>query len=134
MGIWAIAKSPIILGTDLSKIKTSSLNIIKNKGVIAINQDPLGKAATYFRPSGAAGPVSGQLYPYWAGPLVDGVVIGLVASNGAATLKVDFKDVPGLSGSASYNWTEMYTGKTGTGTGVSFQLASHDMAVVKVVK
>lgn len=31
MGIWALAKSPIILGTDLSKIKTSSLNILKNK-------------------------------------------------------------------------------------------------------
>lgn len=31
MGIWALAKSPIILGTDLSKIKTSSLNVLKNK-------------------------------------------------------------------------------------------------------
>jgi len=31
MGLWAMAKSPIILGTDLSKIKASSLAIIKNK-------------------------------------------------------------------------------------------------------
>lgn len=30
MGLWALAKSPIILGTDLTKIKSSSLAIIKN--------------------------------------------------------------------------------------------------------
>ena len=131
-GLWAIAKSPIILGTDLSKIKTSSLNIIKNKAIIAINQDPLGKAAGYFRPSGAPAPVSGQLYPYWAGALSDGVVIGLVAASGPQTLSVNFKDVPGL-GSGTYSWTELWTGKTGSGSSVSFSLASHDMAVVKVL-
>jgi hypothetical protein len=31
MSIWAMAKSPLIIGCDLSKIKTSSLNILKNK-------------------------------------------------------------------------------------------------------
>ena len=31
MGIWAMAKSPLIIGCDLSKIKTSSLNVLKNK-------------------------------------------------------------------------------------------------------
>lgn len=103
------------------------------KAIIAINQDPLGKAAGYFRPSGAGSPVNGQLYPYWAGPLSDGVVIGLVAASGAATLTVNFKDVPGLGGTGAYNWTELWTGKTGSGTSASFQLQSHDMAVVKVV-
>jgi len=102
-----------------------------SQDLIAINQDSLGKAATTFRPSGANAPVDGQIYPYWAGPLSDGIVIGLVAANGAATLSVNFKDVPGL-GSGSYSWKELYTGKTGTGTSVSFSLSSHDIAVVKV--
>jgi alpha-galactosidase len=101
------------------------------QGIIAINQDSLGKAATTFRPPGAPAPVSGQIYSYWAGPLSNGVVIGLVAGNGAATLSVNFKDVPGL-GSGTYNWQEMYSGKTGTGTSVSFSLGNHDMAVVRV--
>lgn len=130
-GLWAIAKSPIILGTDLTKIPSSSLAIIKNKGIIAINQDPLGKAATYFQPSGAPAPVSGKLYPYWAGPLSDGVVIGLVAADGAATLSVNFADVPGL-GSGTYSWTELYSGRTGVGKSVSAKLETHDMAVFKV--
>lgn len=152
-GLWAICKSPLILGNDLNKISSASLAIIKNKashggshvpppafhspnlptlqGIIDINQDKLGKAATTFRPPGAAAPVSGQIYPYWAGPLSNGVVIGLIASNGAATLSVNFKDVPGL-GSGSYSWKEMYSGRTGTGTSVSFSLGNHDMAVVLV--
>lgn len=99
--------------------------------LIAINQDSLGKAATTFRPPGAPAPVSGQIYPYWVGQLSDGVVIGLVAASGAATLSVNFKDVPGLS-SNSYSWKELYSGKTGSGTNISFSLGSHDIAVVKV--
>ena len=30
-GLWAIAKSPLILGTDLSKISQTTLAIVKNK-------------------------------------------------------------------------------------------------------
>ncbi|KAF2281180.1 alpha-galactosidase [Westerdykella ornata] len=130
-GLWAMCKSPIILGNDLRKVSSATLAIIKNADLLAVNQDSLGKAATTFQPPGAPKPVSGQIYPYWAGPLSDGVVIGLVAASGAATLSVNFKDVPGL-GSQSYSWKELYTGKTGTGTNISFSLSSHDMAVVKV--
>lgn len=31
VGLWAIAKSPILIGTDLRRIKQSTLNILKNK-------------------------------------------------------------------------------------------------------
>ncbi|KAI9162838.1 Cytochrome P450 monooxygenase ALT8 [Paramyrothecium foliicola] len=110
-GIWAIAKSPL--------------------GVIDINQDKLGKAAAPFQPPGAPEPVFGKIYPYWAGPLSDGVVIGLVADDGGANLTVNFKDVPGL-GNETYSWKEMYSGQTGSGTNVTFNLAEHDMAVIRV--
>jgi len=44
--LWAFAKSPLIIGCDLTSVKSSSLNILKNKNLIAINQDPLGLQAT----------------------------------------------------------------------------------------
>ncbi|KAH6850401.1 glycoside hydrolase superfamily [Chaetomium sp. MPI-CAGE-AT-0009] len=131
-GLWAIMKSPIIMGTDMTNLAESTLEIIKNKGILAINQDPLGKAATTFTPRGQPGPVSGKLYKYYAGPLSDGVVVGLVAADGAETLTVNFSDVPGL-GEGSFAWTELYSGRTGTGTSVSQELDTHDMAVFKVV-
>jgi alpha-galactosidase len=102
-----------------------------SKGILSINQDPLGQAATPFQPAGAAAPNSRQLSPYWAGMLSDGVVIGLVAVNGAATLSVNLSDVPGL-GPGSWKWTEVYSGTSGTGASVSATLGSHDMAVYKV--
>jgi alpha-galactosidase len=131
--LWAITKSPLVLGLDLNKISNHTLTIIRNKGLIDINQDSLGKAATTFRPPGAAAPVRGKIYPYWAGPLSDGVVIGLAAGTQAGKYAVEFKDVPGLKAGTVYEWKEMYTGQTGRGTGVSFDIALHDMRVVKVL-
>jgi alpha-galactosidase len=130
-GLWAIAKSPLVLGLDLNKISDWTLSIIRNKGIIDINQDPLGKAATIFRPPGSPAPVNGKIYPYWAGPLSDGVVIGLCAGTSAGKYAVNFKDVPGL-GQGEYSWKEMYTGQTGRGSSVSFDIALHDMRVIKV--
>lgn len=97
---------------------------------MSINQDSLGIPAT---PSGKSAPVSGQLYPHWSGKISTGYVIGLVASNGAATLSVNFSEVPGL-GAGMYSWKECYKNATGTGTSVSATLGAHDMAIFKVDK
>ena len=105
----------------------------ETQSILAINQDVLGKAATTFAPKGQPGPVSGKLYKYYAGPLSDGVVVGLVAADGAETLAVNFSDVPGL-GAGSFAWTELYSGRNGTGTSVSQSLSTHDMAVFKVTR
>lgn len=91
----------------------------------------MGVAATTFQPDGAEPPVDGVIYEYWAGPLSDGVVIGLVAGSGAANLSVNFADVPGLR-NRSYCWEELHSGKTGRGTGISADLEEHDMAIFKV--
>jgi len=40
--MWSIMKSPLIISTDLEKLGEKSLNVLSNKEVIAINQDPLG--------------------------------------------------------------------------------------------
>ncbi|MDR2954735.1 MAG: alpha-galactosidase [Prevotella sp.] len=44
-GIWCIMSSPLMIGCDLRTIPESTLKIITNKEVIAINQDVLGMQA-----------------------------------------------------------------------------------------
>ncbi|XP_014558024.1 carbohydrate-binding module family 35 protein [Bipolaris victoriae FI3] len=46
-GMWAINKSPLIMGAalDPKRLSQSSIDIMTNKEVIAINQDPLAKPA-----------------------------------------------------------------------------------------
>jgi|SRR5690242_20433868 len=50
-GMWAINKSPLIIGAavDPEKLNKHSLEIMSNKEVIAINQDPLAKQAQLVR-------------------------------------------------------------------------------------
>jgi alpha-galactosidase len=50
-GMWAINKSPLIIGAvmDPERLSKSSIEILENKEVIAINQDPLAKQAQLVR-------------------------------------------------------------------------------------
>jgi alpha-galactosidase len=40
--LWALMKSPLLIGCDLTKISNSSLAILSNAEVIALNQDSKG--------------------------------------------------------------------------------------------
>ncbi|XP_054289419.1 alpha-N-acetylgalactosaminidase-like [Macrosteles quadrilineatus] len=42
MAVWAVLAAPLLLSTDLAKVQPEFKQILQNKRVIAINQDPLG--------------------------------------------------------------------------------------------
>jgi hypothetical protein len=50
-GMWAINKSPLVIGAalDVARLSKTSLAILSNKEVIAINQDSLAKQAQLAR-------------------------------------------------------------------------------------
>lgn len=41
-GMWCILSSPLLIGCDLTAIPETSLRLLKNTELIALNQDPLG--------------------------------------------------------------------------------------------
>ena len=43
--MWAMNSSPLVIGTDITKIDAQALSIYSNPAVIAVNQDPSGQAA-----------------------------------------------------------------------------------------
>ena len=47
--MWSALKSPLLIGTDLRDLKASTLTILNNPAVIAINQDPLSRSAVQVR-------------------------------------------------------------------------------------
>lgn len=53
-GIWAIMSSPLIIGCNFAGIRQSSLDILKNTEVIAVNQDALGLQAELVARDGEA--------------------------------------------------------------------------------
>ncbi|MGW7007260.1 NPCBM/NEW2 domain-containing protein [Streptomyces sp. NPDC054933] len=44
--MWAVMAAPLLIGNDLRKATPSTYDIITNKDVIAVDQDPLGKQGT----------------------------------------------------------------------------------------
>ena len=44
-GMWCIMNSPLLIGCDLTTIKTTALNLLRNKELIALNQDTLYQQA-----------------------------------------------------------------------------------------
>jgi hypothetical protein len=45
ISLWSLLASPLLLGNDLASLDEFTLNLLTNDEVIAINQDPLGRAA-----------------------------------------------------------------------------------------
>jgi alpha-galactosidase len=70
ISLWALQAAPLLVGADMSQIDEWTINLLGNREVLAINQDPLGKAA---------GRVWADNWTQvWARPLADGTVaVGL---------------------------------------------------------
>ncbi|KAE9370177.1 carbohydrate-binding module family 35 protein [Stipitochalara longipes BDJ] len=91
--LWAILKSPLVIGAALKDTYTSippaSLAILKNKDIIGYNQDSLGVSASFRRRWTEEG------YELWAGPLSGNrIVVALVnLQNKTRSLTLDLPDV-----------------------------------------
>ena len=59
-GLWALSKSPLILGSDVTKLTAPQLAVLKNGAVIGVNQDAVGVQARKLA-------VNGSLIPLFVG-------------------------------------------------------------------
>ncbi|KAG5639125.1 hypothetical protein H0H81_006714 [Sphagnurus paluster] len=128
---WAFLKSPILLGTDLSKLSSAQLAIIKNKELLAFNQDPnVGTAAVPFKATSSAPTTSPP--EYYSGASSKGTHVFIInTSSSAATKTFTLSNVPGLGTSGNYKIHDMWTGTDLSGTyaataSFSVNVAPHD--------
>ncbi|RDJ93981.1 glycoside hydrolase family 27 protein, partial [Lacticaseibacillus rhamnosus] len=80
MSLWSLLAAPLLAGNDLRAIPPDIFEILTNKEVIAIDQDPLGKQATRVAKDGDL--------EVWARPLSGGAYAVGLFNRGAATAKV----------------------------------------------
>ncbi|MFJ9868987.1 NPCBM/NEW2 domain-containing protein [Streptomyces sp. NPDC101165] len=50
--LWSVMTAPLLIGTDLRKASRATFDILDNKEVIAVDQDPLGKQGTVVSSTG----------------------------------------------------------------------------------
>ncbi|PVF97110.1 glycoside hydrolase [Serendipita vermifera] len=121
--MWAALKSPILLGTDLSRLSSTQLSVIKNKELLAFSQDEIVGAPA--KPYGTATTTPPE---YYSGKSSKGVHVFIMnTSSSSSTKTITFADVPGLR-SGNYKIHDMWTSTdVGTfSTSWSTTLAAHD--------
>ncbi|KAK0112547.1 alpha-glucosidase maltase [Cadophora gregata f. sp. sojae] len=129
---WAAMKSPLIIGTDLAVLKKSLVDVLKNKYLLAFNQDDVvGKPATPYKwgtnpdwTFNATNPAE-----YWSGRSKEGTLVLAFNSLGAnATREIKWNEVPELKGGDKWMVTDIWTGSSlgCVKGGINQTVQSHD--------
>ncbi|HUN86229.1 MAG TPA: glycoside hydrolase family 27 protein [Terracidiphilus sp.] len=99
MSLWALVAAPLLAGNDIRNMSEVTKEILMNKEVIAVDQDPLGKQAS---------PMKNGDLETWIKPLADGsVAVGVVnlgASPAQATVNANDLHLAGAVKSARDLW------------------------------
>jgi len=94
MSLWCILAAPLIAGNDLSRMTPFTIELLTNREVIAVDQDPAGKQGYRVAQEGP--------FEVWMKPMADGSkVVGLF--NRQRTIEeiaVNFSQI-GINGAAS---------------------------------
>ena len=133
--LWALMKSPLLIGTDITKLSQTNIDILQNKHLIAFNQDEVyGKPAMPYKWGVNADWTYNSTSPaeYWSGESSAGVMVAMFNSlNNTRSMTATFDEIPQLAGS-SYHVTDAWTGKNmGCKQGsVQMSVKAHDTAVL----
>ncbi|MGH2861986.1 MAG: NPCBM/NEW2 domain-containing protein [Solirubrobacteraceae bacterium] len=105
MSIWAEMASPLLSSTDLTNMSATTAQILGNKAVIAIDQDPLGKQGQLVAKQGAVDVVSK--------PLATGDVAVLLANTGSTPQQVTTQAATvGLANADAYSVSDPWAATT----------------------
>ncbi|RPD81798.1 glycoside hydrolase [Lentinus tigrinus ALCF2SS1-7] len=141
--MWALVKSPLILGNDVTNMSDDTKTIVTNDAIIAVNQDPNGSPAT--RVWKRSLPDGGDLQ-LWSGSLVNNQFVFAVLNTGTSNHTEDislidvFTDQGKSFGSGTFTlfdlWQKDDSGKWGKNIGdfqgsVSVTVGSHQTKVYR---
>lgn len=130
--LWCMMAAPLLLGNDIVNMKQEHLDILKNKDLIAIDQDALGRQAKRI--------VKGRV-DVLVRPLSDGSIALCMFNKGKGKKKYSFalsnlkkeEYVKGYTADG-YEATELWTGEKTTGKTLTATIPGHGVKVWKLVK
>ena len=128
MSLWSLLAAPLLAGNDLRDMKKSIHDILTNREVIAIDQDPKGVQGARVAKDGDR--------EVWAKPLSDGsLAVGLFnLGSDAATVTANFSDLK-LTG--SHQLRDLWSHEDIKGSfkeKYSAMVSSHGVVLVKIAK
>jgi len=136
--LWAAMKSPLLIGADLEKISLEQVEVLKNKHLLAFNQDEVfGKPAMPYKWGTNPDWTFNATHPaeFWAGESQQGTLVLMFNPYEVLNQRVaDFGEIPGLEEGGSYEVLDVWSGDSlGCRTGsVLANVAAWDTAVLLV--
>jgi alpha-galactosidase len=134
--LWAGMKSPLLMGTDLATLRPASIDILKNKHLLAFNQDDVvGEPAKPYKWGTNPNWTFNDTQPpeYWSGNSRQGVFTFIVnVAEAQSVKKLDFAEVPQLKAGGSYRVFDVWRGTDAgcfTG-GIDLAIEAHDTSVL----
>ena len=127
MSLWSLLAAPLLAGNDLRDVTPGILEILTNKEVIAVDQDPLGRQGTRVSRQGDA--------EVWARQLADGgYAVGLF-NRGAAEAKVtaQWSDI-GISGARAVRDLWAHADRGPASGAYSATVPAHGVVMLKIAK
>ncbi len=129
--MWCIMVSPLLAGNDLRNMDKQTLDILTNKEVIALNQDPLVYQARRLKDDGDL--------EVWAKPMVstmsgDVAVVLLNRSNKKSRMEFSL-DSLGLIAEKGYTMRDLWAKKdysSSKGTAQSFDVPAHGVITLRI--
>ena len=124
MSLWALASSPLILGTDLTSLDPTDLSYLKNQAVLSVDQDSIdasrivdSSSAQVFAKTERSGDV----------------VVGLFNTSGQAEVVSTTAAAIGLPASHAYLLNNLWTQHiTEAGTAIAADVPSHGVALLRI--
>jgi hypothetical protein len=126
LSLWALASSPLILGTDLTNLDPTDLALLKNTDVLAVDQDAIDASRV----------VNTSTAQVFAKTEANGdAVVGLFNTSSAPEIVSTSAGALGLPASASYFVSDLWQHHATQTTGViSANIPSHGVALYRITK
>jgi len=124
--LWAEMAAPLLAGNNLVNASATTLSILGNKAVIAVDQDSAGKQGRMVSSSGGLDVL--------AKPLANGDVSVVLFNEGGNTATISTSvSAIGKSGSSSYTLTDLWSNATSTTSGtISASVPGHGVVMYRV--
>jgi alpha-galactosidase len=121
--MWAIVAAPLILGSDPRALSSEAITMLKNRHVIAIDQDPLGIQGTVIQEEGDA--------QVWTKPLAGGDVAVALLNRGSVAVPIATTATEaGVPAASGYRVQNVWADRTDTTAGVITAQVSPDSVVL----
>jgi alpha-galactosidase len=124
--LWAMMAAPLLIGSDLRNASSATLTILRNRDIIAVDQDALGVQAREVSVSGGRHVLSR--------PLSGGDYAVALFNESASTQTISTTAAAaGLPAASSYGLRNLWTGATSSTTGtISASVPGHGTVVYRV--